>query len=109
MGGIGFARPAKHPHKFGAYFTLTELTRHQRPLAPPVVAELRIADQYFGAAKERFAAINAGGYCGGTNQLGIDIISHSVMRIIKPAAGPMVRGDRPQTPNDRETTEVPLP
>ena len=42
----------------------------------PVEAELRIADQYFGAAKEWLAAINAGGYCGGTDQLGSDIVGH---------------------------------
>ena len=86
-----------------------ELSRGQRPLAPPVEAELRITDQYFGAAKERDPSINTGGYPGGTGQLGIDIISHAVLRIIKPAVCPMVLGARLQTPDNRETAEVPLP
>ena len=83
-----------------------------RPLGPsasPVKTERRIADQYLGAAKERDAAINPGGYRGGTSQLGSDIVSHAILRIIKPAARPMARGARLQTPNDRETAEVPRP
>ena len=34
----------------------------QRPLAPPVEAKLRIADQRLGAAKERDATVNARGH-----------------------------------------------
>ena len=64
-----------------------------RPLlAPPVEAELRIADQYFGSAKDRGAAINARGHSGGSSQFGLDIISDPVLRIIKRAACPMALG-----------------
>jgi len=90
-------------------WTEAELSRGQGPLAPPVEAKLWIADQCFGAAKERGAAVNAGGYRGGTSQLGSNIICHSVFRIIKPSPCPMAWGARLQTPNDRKTAEVPPP
>jgi len=75
----------------------------------PVEAELRIADQHFGAAKDGDTAINARGDRVGSGELGGDIVGHAVLRVVKPAAGPVARTVGLQTPNDRETAEVPLP
>src|SRR5262249_38399090 len=57
----------------------------------PVEAELRITDQYLGAAKQRNSAINACGHSVRSGELGGEIISFAVLRIVKPAVGPMAR------------------
>ena len=72
------------------------------PDPTPVETKLRIAHQDFGAAKKRDTAINARGYRIGSSELGGDVIGHAVLRVVKPAAGPMVRTIRLQTPDDGE-------
>jgi len=78
--------------KFFAGINKRGAANRSTSLAPPVEAELRIADQYFGSAKDRGAAINARGHRGGSSQFGLDIISDPVLRIIKRAACPMALG-----------------
>ena len=75
----------------------------------PIAAERRIADKYFGAAKEWGPAINARGYRIGISEFCSDIVGDAVFRIVERPARPLARTIGLQTPNDGQTAQRPLP
>src|SRR5215831_4921805 len=74
----------------------------------PVEAELRIADQDFGAAEERDAAVNAGRNPVGSGALCGDVVGIAVLRVVERAVGPVVGTVGLQSPKNGQAAQLPL-
>ena len=72
-------------------------------------AELRIADQDFGAAEERDSAINASGHHVGSGAFCGDVIGVAVLRVVKPPVRPMALTVGLQPPDDGQAAQRSMP